>query len=376
MPLGTQQGGAERLLTHLLRHPGKRFRYHFVFLQPGSLPEEAVRLRYQTTIIRATQLRDFPNYLRTVSKLSQWMRDPDIVVSWMAKAHLYAGVAAFGRKTRTVWYQHGIPPGGWMDRAATMLPADRILCCSRTAMLAQSKIFPHHSVSVCYPGASVVSPVRNAGDLLQLRRRLGLALDGKIVGMIARLERWKGVHVFIEAAKILARLDRTASFFVVGGTHPRDPGYAREVLAQAQTPDLTGRIIMAGQRPAEEIPYWLAAADVMVYPAISPEPFGMAVVEAMSAGRPVVASRCGGPAEILRDGLDGLLVPPGDPTAIAEALLKLIGDHDLGSALSNSAVKRAQKFSIDAFVRRFEDLLCETLDVQGESGVRTTPNRV
>ena len=92
----------------------------------------------------------------------------------------------------------------------------------------------------------------------------------------------------------------------------------------------------------------------LVVPSVWPEPFGMVVLEALAAGRPVVASEIGGIPEIVCDGREGLLIPPGDPIALAGALERLVADTDLREELAANAGRRAGDYAPDAVVPRFE----------------------
>lgn len=101
----------------------------------------------------------------------------------------------------------------------------------------------------------------------------------------------------------------------------------------------------------------LAAADLFVLPSRY-EGFPNALLEAMAMGLPVVAADCdSGPREIIRDGVDGILVPPEDPEALSRAMLMLIRDHELRRRLGGAAVSVRERFSLPAVVRSWEEVL-------------------
>ena len=179
--------------------------------------------------------------------------------------------------------------------------------------------------------------------------------------MVARWERWKGVHIFLEAAQRSAAVLPGAIFFVVGGTHPRDPGYAgeiREIVALAQ---LGGRLRMLGQISSDEVAGWFSAADLIVHPATGSEPFGMVIAEAMAMGRAVVASNIAGPAEIIQDGVNGLLIPPGDSTSLSNAIETLLASPEYLQALGEAAYVRGRSFSVPRLAARLDEVIAETL---------------
>ncbi len=360
MPLSFQQGGAEALFQHLLRHGSERLHYFVALLQDGPFVEASRALGYDTAVFPTTHLSDPENFARTVGGLRCWMRDKqlDVVFSWMLKAHFYVAPAAAFTRIRTAWFQHGIPINGTMDRLATLLPTSAIFCCSDHGRAAQDQLAPRRKSFTCYPGVSFPSGEPIQQDVA--RQELGLSPTHTIVGMVARWERWKGSHVFIEAAKVLLAEDRKLTCFLVGGAHPLDLVYAAEIHAQVARADMRDRFLLVGQRPATEIPLWHSSADLIVHPVTSPEPFGMAVAEAMCMGKVVVASALGGPEEIIQDGVSGVLILPDNVATLAQTIQELVRDGDRRARLAAAARLRGRSFSIEAFARRFEDLIIQT----------------
>ena len=171
------------------------------------------------------------------------------------------------------------------------------------------------------------------------RRELGLPDDVFVALHIGRLAPWKGQREFLAAASLVARDRPEARFVVVGDTAFEGPAYRDELHALAQLLGLRDRVIFTGWR--QDIPALLAAADVLIHSSVLPEPFGLVIVEAMAMERPVVASCLGGPAEIVRDGEEGLLVDPRDPTAIARALLRLANEPETRARMGRAGRARA-----------------------------------
>lgn len=361
MPLAHQQGGAEALLMHFLRHGSKRFEILCIFLEEGPLVEQARAMGYPTFVTRTTHLSDIRNYVRTVLWLRRWIHreQPDAILSWMAKAHLYVAPAATMSGIKTTWFLHGILQKNRLDRITTLLPASWVFCCSGAAKAAQENLRPRRPSSICYPGVTFPSP--HAIPTRQARAQLGLDTEAPIVGMVARLERWKGVHIFIEAAKIAFAANPETYFFVVGGPHPRDLAYADEIRTLAAHSGLADHFILADQRPPSEVSLWQASADLIVHPVTGQEPFGMAVVEAMGMGRVVVATDAGGPREIINDGVNGFLVPPGDAKALGNKIVELLQDSDELERVGGNAFVRGRSFSVSRFADRLEELLADTL---------------
>lgn len=138
-----------------------------------------------------------------------------------------------------------------------------------------------------------------------------------IILYAGRLIPWKGVQYAIQA---LAEVP--GAVLLIAGD-----GHYRPVLEeQVRTAGLSGRVHFLGNIPHEELPRWLAISDVLVATSYASETFGIALVEAQASGVPVVASRFGGFAEVVQDGITGVLVPPQDAPALAGALRALLAD--------------------------------------------------
>lgn len=363
MPLAAQQGGAEALLLHLLRHKSERYRYVCAFLEEGPLAEEIRSLSYDVTVIPAARLSNLPDYMKTALAVRSWAKKKDLcaIVSWMPKAHLYVGLATLFQDVRTIWYQHGVSSGNALDRLTTLLPATAVFCCSKTSREAQDRLHPRRATYVSYPGVDFASE----GPLSQqeARQTLGLEASQPLVGMVARLEHWKGAHVFVEAASSILQKHPGATLFVVGGPHSLDLNYAEELHRRVRELNLGDNFVLAGQRSMAETTLWQAAADVIVHPVTGIEPFGMSVVEAMAQGKVVVASNAGGPAEVIEDGHSGVLIERSDPVLLAATVDHLLMDKQRRSDIGRNARSRSQIFTTQIFAARFDELVGQALSM-------------
>jgi glycosyltransferase involved in cell wall biosynthesis len=170
-----------------------------------------------------------------------------------------------------------------------------------------------------------------------------------IVGCAAALTNWKGQDVLLEA---VAMLDSKVRVELLGQRFPKDAAYERSLRARAEQPDLSGRVCFLGFR--EDVLDVMRRWTVAVSASVDPEAVGLTTLEAMSVGIPVVGTDIGATPSIV--GGAGLLVPPGDPVAMADAISRVIGDvqlwhrcHKAGPALVEA------HFSLD---RQLESTLC------------------
>ena len=172
---------------------------------------------------------------------------------------------------------------------------------------------------------------------------------------VGRLDERKGFPVAVEAFRRLAA-DRPELRLIVAGDGPQRD--ALEVLP----PGLLERVTMLGHVPNTELPTVTAGCDLYLGPSTGGESFGIVLVEAMAAGLPVVASDTPGYDEVVTDGVDGLLVTPRDPSALAARIELLLEDHALSERLAAAGRERAASFDWSIVIRRLEDLYDRAID--------------
>lgn len=363
MPLGDLHGGVERMLMNLLRAnlKGPRVDYTIGFLEKGSMVEGVRALGYPAQVFESGRLRQVHRYAQTVYALRNWLRQEQaqVVLSWAAKGHLYAGPAARSIGVLSAWYVHSLPDGHWMDRLVTLMPATKVFCCGKTAEQAQQQMSPHRSTCVVYIAVDLerFNP-DNLPSQAEARRQLGLPEEIPLVGMVARLQRWKGVHVFLDAAARVAQAHSEARFVVIGGEHWSEPGYPGELVEQVRQAGLAERVLFAGHQ--ENVPLWMQAMNVLVHASFD-EPTGTVIIEGMALGKPVIAARTGGPMEFIKEGENGLLASPGNAEELADALHRLLSDAEEQRKMGTRAQASVQHFSADRLAldiaRNLEDML-------------------
>lgn len=184
-----------------------------------------------------------------------------------------------------------------------------------------------------------------------LEKELSLPPKSKLVGMIANQRTAKSYDTFIRASGRVAEQHPAVHFVSVGAT---EPSINQEILKLVKASGIADRFHGLGFR--SDIPEILGSLSVFVLSSAS-EGFSIATIEAMASGKPVVVTRCGGPEELVHDGQTGLLVPPNDPVAMAEAISRILSADCLAESLGrNAAADSRSRFSISAMVRSYERL--------------------
>ena len=186
-------------------------------------------------------------------------------------------------------------------------------------------------------------------DTARQRRGLDLADDDLAVGMVGRLERWKGQEVFLRAMALVRHRMPNAKGVVIGDPVPYDMDYGNTLLALRHELGLSDQVVFSSFR--QDMPAVMSALDVLVLASTSPEPFGRVLIEAMAAAKPVVATDSGAVREIVEDRVHGLLVPPGDVQALAGAMVHILTHRDLAAAMGRKGQARVREhFSVQQYV--------------------------
>lgn len=235
----------------------------------------------------------------------------------------------------------------WLERLAARW-TDRIIT------LSDDEARDHLRRGIGRPGQFVTIPSGVELETVRSASPVRLVPEGPVVGTVARLVPVKGLQHLIAAAPETLRRCPQARFLLVGD------GEMRPALEeQARALGLGDRITFTGFR--EDVPSLLAGMDVFVLPSLN-EGMGRVLVMAMALGKPIVATRVGGIPELLGDGEAGLLVPPGDPAALAEAISALLQDPSRAQALGEAGRRRAPRYSAEAMVASLTKLYHEVAE--------------
>jgi glycosyltransferase involved in cell wall biosynthesis len=216
---------------------------------------------------------------------------------------------------------------------------------------------PEDKVVVVHNGMNPVE-LPPAGRIETVRRELGL--DGlPVILVLARLHEEKGHEVLIRALpEIMSRTGRLKVLLAGEGPHEK------RLREQVRDRGLEGAVVFLGKR--QDVPELLSVSSVVVLPSLA-ESFGFASLEAMSLGKPVVATRVGGSAEVIRDGITGLLVAPNDARELASAVYQVLEDPEWVSRASHNGPRRAKRFSVENMIGGYQAVYSDLLRANGFS---------
>jgi len=263
--------------------------------------------------------------------------------------------------------------GHWVERGAGRSVPDLVLVHSHCTAATLPRIYPRvRSEILRYPVKA--RPVDRAEARAAVRGELGTPETDAVIVTACRLEEWKGHRLLLEALGRLREKPGWTAWVAGGVQRPQEQVYRDELMAAARDKGIADRVRFLGHR--SDVPRLLAAADVHCQPNVAPEPFGIAYIEALHAGLPVVSTRMGGAAEIVTDAC-GVLTPPGDADALAAALSALIDDPAARRRLGAGGPARAEAMcSPAAVLADMERLLRDVTTRAGAAGRGPVPQPV
>jgi glycosyltransferase involved in cell wall biosynthesis len=365
-------GGSERAVANLARAlPSHAYEPTALLLENGPLEDWLEEVGCPVTVVRASRTRYIHTTAATLAQLRRVVLREGVaaVISSTSKGQVFGGIAARAAGVPDVWWHHGIPDSNVIDRVAARIPAAAVICGTEQAVLAQRRMTPTRRICQIHPGTDVAAVGARRGSGQRVRGELGWQANS-LIGIVGRLQPWKGQEVFLRAAAQIAQSHPDARFIVVGGAIlGREGSYPDDLRHLTNELGISEKVQFAGHRL--DVWDWCDALDIVVHASFG-EPFGLVVVEAMALGKPLIAAADGGPLEIIEDGVSGLLTRPGDDEELAGAIASVLDDPKLASALGAGARLRAEEFSSERTAERVAALLDEILESE-RRGIRPRP---
>lgn len=333
---GDLYAGAERvqeLLAHRL--PSFGYEVSFVCLKEGAFQQA---LQAGPSEVATVVMRSRFDLIRTVLRIARRARDSG---SQLIHTHTPRG-ALVGSLTAAIT---GLPmthhvhsptlrdtTNTWANRANALVERTSLLRVA--ALIPVSDSLAHYLADQGYPARRIFTvPNGVAASDLHTSREM---YDDLKLGMVALFRPRKGVEVLLQAMSLMIRRGQLVRLMAIGDFEDRD--YQCQVLALTEQLGLSDYVHWCGFQA--DVLQELTGVDALVLPSLFGEGMPMVVLEAMAVGLPIVASAVEGVPEVVRDGQDGLLVPPNDIEALAAALLRLLDDRPAARSMGDSARRR------------------------------------
>jgi len=360
-------GGAEKSLLALMEAlPRRQVEAHLAAPEEGGLTAAARELGFPVHPLPTCRLHrpkrpwDYLRAYRTFRSHTRALRpavrgaQPDLI-------HANSLIAAWGAarvaSVPIIWHCRDLEFPARIAQAVRPRVAAVIAISQAVADSLESPSWKSRPTRVIYNGLSP-RDVHVTRRRSQVREGWEMGADTPLIGCMGQLIPWKRQDLLLRALPaVLAQAPEARLVMLGADNFGEHPDYVAALGTLAQELGVHEHVLWAfADRPADA----LAALDVLAHPA-DREPFGRVVLEALALGVPVVAINRAGPAEIIEDGISGLLVPPDDPAALAQAIVRLLQDEDLRDTISDGARIRASHFSAHAMAARVFELYEEVL---------------
>jgi glycosyltransferase involved in cell wall biosynthesis/peptidoglycan/xylan/chitin deacetylase (PgdA/CDA1 family) len=207
---------------------------------------------------------------------------------------------------------------------------------------------------VIYNGIESMDPVygslNDSGTTIREDNDKGLKIC-----CLGALKYIKGQKILIEAARIVLKEEPSVRFFLAG--NPDDPSYYSELMTVIKSCGLESAVTYLGKIDPDKVQKLWSDMDIAVCPSLS-EGMSNAILEAMAAGKPIIATAVGGNPEVVKNDINGYLVPPNNPDALAATLLRLIRNEEAMNIMGQESYKLAStEFSLHLMYNKYEDLM-------------------
>ena len=359
-------GGAEHSLLLLARHLDPTMWQSHVASPEGALAKAAQQFgipHHSVALPRLKRsLKVGANWLKSARTLATIAENigATVLVANTVRAAFYAAVAAKLCKRPFLWHMRDF----WLSESKPRYPRldyslKKLLCNRAACVVANSHAtaaqLPCANVTVVHNGIDFAR-FATAGDDIAFREAHNIPQNAPLVGIVGRLRPWKGQHRFVEMAASVLVPHPNTHFVIVGGSlFESDNGYTNVIRQTVQQQSLSEKVHFTGH--LDDVRHALEAMDIFVHSG-DPEPFGLVNAEAMAAGLPVVAFAHGALPEIVQDGKTGLLVPPFQVPALAQAVNSLLTAPARATELGYAGQNRVQKlFSIQQTAENFSSVL-------------------
>lgn len=355
--------GSDRSLLNIVKGINKA-KYNVYVMLPcqGLLADEIRKITnvkviiFEVAVLRRKNLSIagmksyFMNVYKSVEFIKRFIRKNDINIVDTNTAVVFPGaIAAKQCHVKSVWHVREIVKSkveNWVISHVMQRYSDIIIANSKAT--AEALLVNRHIVRVVYNAVDDdVSHEHSSHEILT-------------VGMAGRINRWKGQKLFVDMAEIIHAKYPEVQFQIAGDVYEGENFLMEELKAYIADKSLQDVVILLGQ--VGDMGAFYSGVDVFVLPSIQPEPFGLVVIEAMAHGIPVVATKHGGPVEIISDGIDGFLVNYRDAQEMAKRVEELLISEDMRNKMGeNGKIKKERQFSTASMVKNIENIFNEVM---------------
>ena len=357
---GNLYGGVETTLMAqvLNRQLCPQMSLSFALCFEDRFSEELYRANAPVTLLGACRIRNPSSIGRARNRLKRLLGEAnyDVAVTHSAWAQSLFGRVVHGAGVPLVSWVHGlVNPKHWLVRWASMTPPSLAICNSEYTAASVRAAYPNLKAAVVYNPLITAPNSLPEGRRSAFREALGISAEKVVITQVSRMEEGKGQELLLEALANLKEMPNWICLQVGGPQRKREFQYMMDLQAKAARLGISNRVMFLGER--SDVPYLLAASDVLCQPNTRPETFGNVLIEGLCAGLPVVTTAIGGALEIVNEKC-GFLLPVNDSMAVASTLRFLIMSPVERGRFGASGFARARELSgVDSQMRTIAQTL-------------------
>nr|CAI33769.1 putative glycosyl transferase [Streptococcus pneumoniae] len=369
---GAEMYGADKVLLELIKglNP-QEFEAHIILPNDGVLVEALRQVGAQVSVLDYPILRrkyfnpkgilEYLKFYRRYSqKIAQYVRENGIDLVHNNTTAVLEGIYLKRKvKLPLIWHVHEIivKPKAISDFINFLMGryADKIVTVSQAVAshVKQSPFIKEGQVQVIYNGVdnAIYHPMQSSA----VREKFGIPEDALVIGMVGRVNAWKGQGDFLEAVTPILEHNPNSVAFLAGSAFAGEEWRVEELESKISKSSVASQI--------KRIEYYEHTAelynmfDIFVLPSTNPDPLPTVVLEAMACGKPVVGYRHGGVSEMVVEGTNGLLAIPGQSQELSDAILELVSDPEKRLQFGQASVRRqGESFSLESYIRSFSEL--------------------
>ena len=369
---GAEMYGADKVLLELIKGLDKnKFEAHVILPNNGVLVKALQNVGATVTVIDYPILRRkyfnpkgifeyFTSYRKYSKQIAKYAQDNEIDLVHNNTTAVLEGIYLKRKlKLPLIWHVHEIivKPKAISDFINMLMGryADKVITVSEAvaAHVKQSRFIKDGQVQVIYNG--VDNAVYHEMEDWAVREKFAIAPDALLIGMVGRVNAWKGQGDFLEAVTPILEQNPTAMAFLAGSAFEGEEWRVKELETQINSSPVASQIKRIDYY--SNTPELYNLFDVFVLPSTNPDPLPTVVLEAMACGKQVVGYRHGGVCEMVADGENGLLAAPNQPKELSKAISTLAENKDLRQQYGEQSLKRQKElFSLESYIKNFSEL--------------------
>ena len=369
---GAEMYGADKVLLELIKGLDRQeFEAHVILPNNGVLVETLRQFGAQVSVLDYPILRRkyfnpkgileyLKSYRRYSKKIVQYVRENGIDLVHNNTTAVLEGIYIKRKvKLPLIWHVHEIivKPKVVSDFINILMGsyADKIITVSQAVAchVNQSPFIKESQIQVIYNG--VDNAVYHPMQASTVREQFAISQESLVIGMIGRVNAWKGQGDFLEAVTPMLEQNPNAIAFLAGSAFTGEEWRVEELESKIAKSSVASQI--------KRIEYYEHTAelynmfDIFGLPSTNPDPLPTVVLEAMACGKPVVGYRHGGVCEMVAEGINGLFASPGQAQELSEVILELVSDSEKRNQFGGASIKRQRElFSLESYIRSFSDL--------------------